>query len=128
LYKIKREEKRSCVEAAIEKLNLAGFAGRFIGNLSKGQKQKVGVAQAILHGPPLIILDEPTLGLDPQAVQDMREIIRGLAKHHTVVFSSHLLHEVELLCDEMTIIHQGTIVSNGKMESIRSGFNSSGNV
>jgi ABC-2 type transport system ATP-binding protein len=91
---------------------------RLIGNLSKGYQQRVGIAQAIIHDAEIIILDEPTVGLDPVAIAEIRELIKELKKDHTVLFSSHQLYDVELLCSDITLINDGEIVVSGEMETI----------
>jgi ABC-2 type transport system ATP-binding protein len=106
------------VEQTINKLGLGPVAKRLIGNLSKGFKQRVGIAQAIVFGPEIVILDEPTVGLDPNSVIEMRGLIKELAIEHTVLLSSHQLHEIGLICDEITIINQGKIQLSGSMQDI----------
>ena len=106
------------VEESIEKLGLGDMRKRLVGNLSKGYKQKVGVAQAIVHKPALVILDEPTSGLDPKAVIEMRALIRELKAEHTVLFSSHLLKEADLVCDDVTIIAGGKLMGSASIEDI----------
>lgn len=107
------------VEEVLKDLSLTEVADRIIGNLSKGYKQRVGLAQALVYDAPFIILDEPTNGLDPQSVVELREFIKKLAKKKTILFSSHILSEVEHLCDEITIIHQGEVKASGAMSDIR---------
>lgn len=100
------------------KTGLTDVKERLIGNLSKGYQQRVGIAQAIIHSPEIIILDEPTVGLDPVAIQDIRSLILELKNDHTILFSSHQLHEVELLCSDITLINRGEIVVSGSIETI----------
>lgn len=92
---------------------------RLIGNLSKGFKQRVGIAQALIHNPEIIILDEPTVGLDPVAIVEIRNLIASLKNKHTVLFSSHQLHEVELLCDEITLVNNGQVIVSGSINEIQ---------
>lgn len=106
------------VDYAIKKLDLTTVENRLIGNLSRGYKQRVGVAQAIVYKPQIIILDEPTVGLDPNSVIEMRELIKEIGKEHTVLLSSHLLHEISLICDQVTIINEGLLQASGTMEEI----------
>ena len=106
------------VDEVLEKMNLEKVQDRIIGNLSKGFKQKVGVAQAIVHNPSVVILDEPTSGLDPRAVMEMRELIRSLKSEHTILFSSHLLKEADILCDDVTIIANGKLMASSSVEEI----------
>ncbi|MAX66431.1 MAG: ABC transporter ATP-binding protein [Bacteriovoracaceae bacterium] len=106
------------IEYCVEALDLKDVLNRSIENLSKGFKQRIGIAQAIVHKPDLVILDEPTVGLDPQAVVEMRNFILRLKGEHTVLLSSHLLHEMSLVCDEVTIISEGKIVASGEIEKL----------
>jgi ABC-2 type transport system ATP-binding protein len=102
----------------MSKTGLTDVSSRLIGNLSKGYQQRVGIAQAIIHSPEIIILDEPTVGLDPVAIADIRSLILELKKDHTVLFSSHQLHDIELLCSDITLINRGEIVVSGAIETI----------
>lgn len=110
------------VEKVMNDLNLLDVRSRLIGNLSKGFRQRVGLAQAIVYDAPFLILDEPTNGLDPQSVVELREFIKKLAKEKTILFSSHILPEVEQLCDQITIIHQGKIRASGDLHEIHQKF------
>lgn len=120
LHKIDRINDR--VEHVIKELSLQDVSGRLIGNLSKGYKQRVGLAQAIVYDAPFLILDEPTNGLDPQSVVELREFIKKLSQEKTILFSSHILSEVEQLCDHITIIHEGKIRASGDLHSIHRKF------
>ncbi len=93
-------------------LKIEDVYGRLIKNLSKGYKQRVGFAQALIGNPPVLILDEPTVGLDPNQIIEIRTLIKMLGKHHTVILSSHILSEIEAVCDRIVIINQGKIVAN----------------
>jgi ABC-2 type transport system ATP-binding protein len=106
------------IERALKLCGLENVRHRLIGNLSKGFKQKVGIAGAIVHMPEVIILDEPTVGLDPVAIVEIRNLIKSLKGEHTILFSSHQLHEVELLCEEITLIGQGHLLISGNIETI----------
>lgn len=106
----------------LEKCGLENVRGRRIGNLSLGYKQRVGVAQALVHNPEIVILDEPTKGLDPKAVDEMRKLILTLKDDRTILFSSHLLHEVQNLCSHITIIKEGEVLQNGPIQNIRKAF------
>lgn len=110
------------VDTILSDLSLSEVSHRLIGNLSKGYKQRVGLAQALVYDAPFIILDEPTNGLDPQSVVELREFIKKLAVHKTILFSTHILSEVEQLCDEITIIHQGVVKASGPVKDIRRMF------
>ncbi|HXH74392.1 MAG TPA: ABC transporter ATP-binding protein [Bacteriovoracaceae bacterium] len=113
---------KSNVEKVLTSLSLTDVSKRLIGNLSKGYKQRVGLAQALVYDAPFIILDEPSNGLDPEAVVELRVIIRKLALEKTVLFSSHILSEVEQVCDHITIIHQGKIRASGDIQEIHRKF------
>lgn len=110
------------VEKVMSELSLIEVRKRLIGNLSKGFKQRVGLAQAIIYDAPFLILDEPTNGLDPQSVVELRDLIKRLAKEKTILFSSHVLPEVEQICDQITIIHQGKIRATGDLHEIHQKF------
>lgn len=112
----------SRIDRLCEELTLKDVRKRLIGNLSKGYKQRVGLAQAIIYDAPFLILDEPTNGLDPQSVVELREFIRNLAKEKTILFSSHILSEVEQICDHITIIHQGKVRASGNLSDIHRRF------
>jgi ABC-2 type transport system ATP-binding protein len=92
-----------------------------IGQLSKGYKQRVGLAAALIHDPEVLILDEPTSGLDPNQIVEIREVIRQQGKNKTVLFSSHILQEVEAICDRVIIINKGEIVANDKLSNLQKG-------
>ena len=95
-----------------------------IGQLSKGYRQRVGLAQSFLHDPTVLILDEPTTGLDPNQIQEIRELIRTAGKNKTVLFSTHIMQEVEALCDRVIIINKGKVVSDSSLETLRASGNS----
>ncbi len=106
------------INYALDKCNLTERRNVLIRKLSKGFRQRVGIAQAIVHDPPVIILDEPTVGLDPKQIIDVRQLIKGLAGDHTVILSTHILPEVSAVCDRVTIIKQGRIVATNKPENL----------
>lgn len=112
LKKVKRAEIASQVEQVMERIKLTDVRHRLIRNLSKGYKQRVGLAQAVLGFPEIIILDEPTVGLDPMQIIEIRQLIRELAKEHTVILSSHILAEVREVCDYVMIISKGKLVAS----------------
>lgn len=118
LRMVEKDRVKSLVDDTIEKLALGDVQNRILGNLSKGYKQKAGVAQAIVHDPEIVILDEPTSGLDPKAVIEMRSLIKDLKENHTVLFSSHLLKEADLICDDVTIISHGKLMASASREEI----------
>jgi ABC-2 type transport system ATP-binding protein len=108
---VPRGERRSRVTSAMERTRVADMAGRHCAKLSKGYRQRVGLAQAILHNPEVLILDEPTAGLDPKQILETRELIRGLAGDHTVILSTHILPEVAQTCQRVVIINKGHVVA-----------------
>ena len=110
LNKALRREK---IDEAMEKTKIESVNDRLIMNLSKGYRQRVGIAQAILGDPPLLILDEPTVGLDPQQIIEVRELITALCKKSTVILSSHILSEISAVCSEIMIIRSGKFVAQG---------------
>lgn len=101
-----------------ERLGLQEMSQRLIGNLSKGYKQRVGLAQALVHNPEVLILDEPTEGLDPNQILQIRELIKGLRGKHTILFSSHILSEVESVCDEIVIVDKGRVAEQGTHQQL----------
>jgi ABC-2 type transport system ATP-binding protein len=101
-----------------KKCGLTKVMERLIGNLSKGYRQRVGIAQALVFDPKIVILDEPTVGLDPNSIMEIRELITSLKKDHTIMFSTHQLHEAHLICSHITIINQGAILKNGPIGEI----------
>lgn len=106
------------VSKAIEKTNLGQVQSRLIQNLSKGFRQRVGIAQAIVSDPDVLILDEPTVGLDPKQVAEIRDLIKELRGHHTIILSTHILPEVEATCERIIIINQGKIVAQESLSNI----------
>jgi len=114
-----RAEARQAIASAIERCLLGEVQDQIIGTLSKGYRQRVGLATAILHNPRVLVLDEPTVGLDPKQIISIRELIRQLGREHTLLLSTHILPEVELLCDRVVIIDRGKIVAEGTPKSLR---------
>ena len=106
------------VNTAIERCGLSDMTKRLIGNLSKGYQQRVGIAQAIIHSPAVVILDEPTSGLDPIQIREIRHLIRNIATEHSVILSTHILPEVQMLCDRVQIISHGRSVFNNTIEDL----------
>ncbi len=107
------------VGEVLEMVGLSSRANGYVGNLSKGMKQRVGLAQALLHRPEVLILDEPTIGLDPGQVVEVRELIREIGKERTVLLSTHLLNEAQNLCDRVLIINKGKIVAEDTTENLQ---------
>lgn len=118
LKKLPKEKKESDISEVMKLTRLQDVSGRLIKNLSKGYKQRVGLAQAILGFPEIIILDEPTVGLDPKQIIEIRELIRTLSKKHTVILSSHILAEVREVCDYILIISKGKLVASDTPENL----------
>ena len=118
LHRLARPKRRAAREAAKQKCGLVEVGRRLIGNLSKGYQQRVGIAQAIIHLPPVIILDEPTAGLDPIQIREIRHVIRELGKEHSVILSTHILPEVQSVCNHVQIIHKGEMVLNDSIEGL----------
>jgi ABC-2 type transport system ATP-binding protein len=108
------------VRASLELASIQEVAGRIIGQLSKGTRQRVGLADALVADPPLLVLDEPTAGLDPNQIRGVRDVIKGLAGQKTVLLSTHILPEVEASCSRVVIIHKGRLVREGAPDAIRS--------
>ncbi|HEY9846069.1 MAG TPA: ABC transporter ATP-binding protein [Candidatus Caenarcaniphilales bacterium] len=106
------------VDSALQRCNLLEKRQVLIRKLSKGFRQRVGIAQAIVHDPPAIILDEPTVGLDPRQIIEVRNLIKGLAGSHTVILSTHVLPEVSMTCSRVAIINQGRVVTTGSLENL----------
>ena len=118
LKKIPREKKMSMIEEVMDMVKITDMKHRLIKNLSKGYRQRVGIAQAVLGYPEVIILDEPTVGLDPKQINEIRELIKGLKKKHTVILSSHILSEVSAVCDYVLIISHGKLVASDTPENL----------
>ena len=118
LKKIPKDQKKSMVEEVMEMLKITDMKNRLIKNLSKGYRQRVGLAQAILGYPEVIILDEPTVGLDPKQIIEIRDLIKSLKKKHTVILSSHILSEVSAVCDYVLIISHGKLVASDTPENL----------
>lgn len=115
---------KAAIEEALARVKrrcgLAEVGRRLIGALSKGFQQRIGIAQAIIHNPDVVILDEPTAGLDPIQIRDIRALIRELGSERSVVLSTHILPEAETVCDRVAIMHQGKMVFSGSVESLKS--------
>ena len=117
---LSRDRTRKRIESIIEIYHLEEYADTFISRLSKGFRQRVGIAQAIIHEPDVLILDEPTIGIDPIQVNITRQLIKELGTEHTVLFSTHILPEVSTICERVIIIHQGKIVIDDSIENLSS--------
>lgn len=118
LKKISKKERKQMIKEAMELTKITEMQDRLIKNLSKGYKQRVGLAQAVLGYPKVIILDEPTVGLDPKQIIEIRDLIKELGKKHTVILSSHILTEISAVCDHIFIISHGKLVASDKTENL----------
>lgn len=119
LKKIPAKERKEQVEKVMEMTRIADMRGRLIRNLSKGYRQRVGLAQAILGDPEVLILDEPSVGLDPKQIIEIRDLIRQLGENHTIILSSHILSEVSAVCDHIMIIAHGQLVASDSPEGLQ---------
>ncbi|CAA6824935.1 MAG: ABC-type multidrug transport system, ATPase component [uncultured Thiotrichaceae bacterium] len=120
LHSLEWREAITAADEAKERCNLQEVQHRLIGNLSKGFQQRVGIAQAILHKPAVIILDEPTVGLDPIQIREIRALIRELGEEHGIILSTHILPEVQAVCDRVQILNRGRTVFNDKLGAVES--------
>ncbi|MBQ3285333.1 MAG: ATP-binding cassette domain-containing protein [Ruminococcus sp.] len=121
-----RLPKKEHVSEVMEVVKISDVAGRVIRNLSKGYRQRVGLAGALMGNPPVLILDEPTVGLDPKQIIDIRKLIKSLGKKHTIIFSSHVLSEVSAVCDRIVMINNGKIVADAKTDELSEAVSGSG--
>ncbi len=119
LHRVSAKHIKPAVEAAKERCGLGHMSKRLIENLSNGYQQRVGIAQAIIHRPMVVILDEPTVGLDPIQIRDIRALIREVGGEHSVIISTHILPEVEMVCDRVQIIDKGKLVFNGSIDVLK---------
>ncbi len=118
LKKVREADRRSMIEKVMEVTRIADMKNRLIANLSKGYKQRVGLAQALMGDPKILILDEPTVGLDPKQIIEIRSLIKELGKKHTIILSSHILSEVSAVCERVIIINKGKIVASDTPENL----------
>ena len=119
LHRVPRDKVIGATAEAKRRCGLAEIGARVIGTLSKGYQQRVGIAQAIIHNPDVVILDEPTVGLDPNQIREIRALIRELSDNHSVILSTHILPEVEAVCDRVQILHRGQMVYNDSIDALR---------
>jgi ABC-2 type transport system ATP-binding protein len=119
LYGMKGRERKERIEGVIRMTGLTPEVHKTIGKLSKGFRQRVGLAQALIHDPEILILDEPTTGLDPNQLVEIRSLISSIGKEKTVLLSTHILQEVDAICDRVLIINQGKIVADGQSASLK---------
>jgi ABC-2 type transport system ATP-binding protein len=130
VYSLKKSKipRNSHLNEICELVKITDMRHRLIRNLSKGYKQRVGLAQALVGNPPILILDEPTVGLDPKQIIDIRSLVKKLGKHHTVILSSHILPEVQAVCDKIVIINKGKIVADDTAGSLSADLSSEHNL
>jgi ABC-2 type transport system ATP-binding protein len=119
LKRVPRKKRREAVDKAMRRSRVHGVADKLIGHLSKGYRQRVGLADALVAEPPILVLDEPTAGLDPNQIREVRALVRDLAKEHAVLVSTHILPEVEATCDRALVISKGSLVAEGTIEELR---------
>ncbi len=108
---VTRKERRAKIQEALEKCGVVDVQNQIVGTLSKGYRQRVGLADALVHDPKILILDEPTIGLDPNQIRQVRTLIKELGEHHTILLSTHILPEVEMICGRVIIINKGKLVA-----------------
>jgi ABC-2 type transport system ATP-binding protein len=118
LHGVRKHKVQAAISDAMGKCGIADVRKRLIGNLSKGYRQRVGLAQAIAHNPPVLILDEPTVGLDPRQIIDIRNLIQSLGGDHTVILSTHILPEVQATCSRVVVIDKGQVVAEDTLQGI----------
>ena len=118
IKKVPKNEIKNRIEGGLDTVGIVEVYNRLIGNLSKGYRQRVGLAQALMGNPDILVLDEPTAGLDPKQIIEIRELIKRLGTDRTVILSSHILHEVSAICKRIMIIHEGRIVADGSPNSL----------
>ncbi|HEB97378.1 MAG TPA: ABC transporter ATP-binding protein [Sedimenticola thiotaurini] len=116
---VPRRQRHGALATAKEQCGLQDHGRRLIGHLSKGYQQRVGIAQALIHRPALVVLDEPTSGLDPNQIREIRDLIRGLGEDHGVLLSTHILPEVEMVCDRVCIMDRGRLVFSDRLDRLR---------
>jgi ABC-2 type transport system ATP-binding protein len=119
LHRVPRTRCRDAVALARRRCGLADAGAKLVGTLSKGFQQRVGIAQAIIHSPDVVILDEPTIGLDPNQIREIRSLIRELGGAHSVILSTHILPEVEAVCDRVQILHHGNVVYSDTIAALK---------
>jgi ABC-2 type transport system ATP-binding protein len=118
LHQIKEADKKEALDFVVKAVGIEKVYYRLIGELSKGYKQRVGIAAALIHRPEIIILDEPTEGLDPNQRAEIRQLIKDLSKEHTIIMSTHVMQEASVVCNRMLIINKGKIIADGRPEDL----------
>jgi ABC-2 type transport system ATP-binding protein len=122
LKNLSSHDRRTRMDYVVDRCWLKDVRRQLIGTLSKGYRQRVGLADALLANPPVLILDEPTVGLDPAQIRETRKLIKELGAQHTILLSTHILPEVEMTCDSVIIIHQGTVAARGTIAAVRGSY------
>ncbi|MCI4445489.1 MAG: ABC transporter ATP-binding protein [Candidatus Aminicenantes bacterium] len=122
IKKVPKSQKKAAIDRTVEIAGLKSVRKRLIKNISRGYRQRVGIAQAIIHNPQVIILDEPTIGLDPAQIVEIRQLIRSLKEEHTVMLSTHILAEVTQVCDGVVIINEGKLMASGSLEELTKAY------
>jgi len=122
IKQIPSAKRKEAVEKAIEISGLESVRGRLIRNISRGFKQRVGIAQCLIHDPQVLVLDEPTIGLDPAQIIEIRKLITSLKGEHTIILSTHILAEVTQTCDGVVIINEGLLMASGSLEELTASF------
>lgn len=122
IKQVPKAKRRAAVDRVVRSAGLGEVSRRLIKNISRGYKQRVGIAQAMIHDPKVLILDEPTIGLDPAQIREIRELVRGLRGEHTILLSTHILPEVTQVCDGVVIINQGRLMASGSLADLAASF------
>jgi len=122
IKQVPKAKRKAAVARVLESAGLKDVRRRLIKNISRGFKQRVGIAQAMIHDPQVLVLDEPTIGLDPAQIMEIRELIRGLRGDHTILLSTHILPEVTQVCDGVVIINQGRLMASGSLDELAASF------
>jgi len=122
IKQVPKAKRNAAVARAVESAGLKDVSHRLIKNVSRGYKQRVGIAQAMIHDPKVLILDEPTIGLDPGQIREIRELIRGLRGEHTILLSTHILPEVTQVCDGVVIINEGRLMASGSLADLAASY------
>ena len=118
LKRVPRKERGRRIDEALELIRITDHQHRIIGHLSKGYRQRVGLADTLVHDPEVLILDEPTVGLDPNQVREVRDLVKDLADRRTVLFSTHVIPWVEAVCERVIVIDRGQVVADGRIEDL----------
>ncbi len=125
---VKKERRAARVKKAMEETGLAGVRAKIIAKLSKGYRQRVGLAQAIINDPEVLVLDEPTAGLDPKQIREIRDLIKNMKGERTIILSTHILPEVSMTCDKVIVINNGTVVAKDEVANLGKSFQKSGGI